>query len=109
MNPAWLSAWVALLSMGLSTVAVLFAASRRFRDPELRSLRSSVAGLRAGLDEATQIIHQLNERDRMRRVRARESSSSPTQPGNPTDKPDPQTNPEGWKRWMRQHQPAGVR
>lgn len=109
MSREWLCVLLASLSTLLSLLAALFAAARRFRDPALRSLQSSVAALRAGHDEHERILVAQEARDRMRRVRAAArdpSSSSPIPPENPNEKPDPYKDPVAWKRWMREHNPA---
>ncbi len=95
----------ALISCG----AALRAAGPRSLARKLRSLQSSFDTLQADYSELLEILKRLDARDKMRSVRAgREpESSAPTTPRKRMNgRPDPITDPNAWKAWMRESNPT---
>jgi hypothetical protein len=103
---AMLSVWSAWASLAISIVAVLLAAVRLSSGPAVRSLRSEVASLKAESAEVTELLRKLENRDRMRRVRAGLTSES--SPKTISELPDPYANPQEWKKAMRTKLPAAL-
>jgi hypothetical protein len=109
MSLEWLSASIALVSIPLSIIAALSAAALRSSARKLRSLQSDVVILKADCAELHEILVRLDARDRMRRVRAAKPDDSSSSQTPLEARPDPHTDPVGWKRWMRNNHPLGAR
>ena len=102
-----LFASIACVSALLSLCAVLIAVIRPYKDRRHLSLLSRVEACEAAWNEMEALLKRIDARDRMRAIRSgrteQTDSSSPTK----TDgKPDPVLDPQGWKKWMREHEPA---
>lgn len=108
MAPVEAYAWFAFASATVALLAALAAVASLSKARKHRSLPSRLDLVESQLEEYFALLKKMDNRDRMRAVRLNRTDQGESSSRTKSDKPDPHTNPEGWKRWMRQHAPPSA-